>query len=116
MSIRDSIRTATLGQPRIFKKKIVTVNGVEVEVRQPSVGIRKDLFSKCKTQTGEIDPLAFSVWAVIKCCFVPDTDEAIYIDEDYDKLVATPTGGFLDTLAQEASDIMSFTADEDKKK
>lgn len=116
MSIRDNIRTATLGQPKIFKKKIVTVNGHEIEVRQPSVGIRRDLYNKCRTPAGEIDPMSFSIWSVIKTCFVPNTDERIFIDEDYDKLVATPTGGFLDKLSNEATEVMAMTEEDDKKK
>ena len=106
-SIRDQIRSATIGEKSEFKSKIVKYNGVEVEIRQPSVKSRKDIMAKAMTDNGTVDFAEFLTFAVLFNTYVPDTNELVFEDTDYDALMAKPTGGFLDKFGSDAAELMN---------
>jgi hypothetical protein len=112
MSLRDTIRSKTVGAPKHFKKNVVKVEDVEVEVRQMSVKDRLDIFNKASNGEGGVDPLKFQLWSVIYSCYVPGTNERIYEEYDYDSLVSVPTGSFVDILASEATKLMNVSNEE----
>lgn len=106
MSLRDNIRSKTIGAPKHFKKNIVKIDDVEVEVRQMSVKDRLEIFSKSSNGEGGVDALRFQLWSVIYSCYVPGTNEKVYEEHDYDQLVSNPTGSFVDILAGEVTKLM----------
>ena len=106
-SIRDQIRAATIGEKSEFKSKIVKYNGIEVEIRQPSVKSRKEIMTKAMTDTGTIDFAEFLTFAVLYNTYVPDTEELVFEDTDYDGLMAKPTGGFMDQFGADAAELMN---------
>jgi hypothetical protein len=112
MNLRDTIRSKTVGAPKHFKKNVVKVEDVEVEVRQMSVKDRLDIFNKASNGEGGVDPLKFQLWSVIYSCYVPGTNERIYEEYDYDSLVSVPTGSFVDILASEATKLMNVSNEE----
>ena len=115
MSLRDQIRTATLGSGAKFKSEVVEYNGIEVEIRQPSVKVRTELFNKCMDENGRVKMTEFLVWAMIYNTFVPNTEELVFEEEDYDSLMARPAGGFLDKFGNKASELLNVEDDIEKK-
>ena len=115
MSVRDAIRKATLGTTAKFKSEKVKFNGVEVEIRQPSVKGRKELFHRCMDEAGRVDTMEFLTWGVIYNTYVPGTDELVFEDSDYDALVSRPSGGFLDKFGEVAARLMNEEEDSEKK-
>jgi hypothetical protein len=107
MSKRDAIRSKTVGSAKIFKKEIVTVDGEQIEVRQLSVGDRKKVLAR-SSKNGEVDPLDFQIWAIISTCYVPETEEKLFEDTDYNVLSEQPTGGFVDELSKVAVSMLSM--------
>ena len=118
MTNRDKLRKITLGVDPTFKKEIITYNGQEFEIRQPSIKARAELRQKCIKGTGEnldVDIFEFLVWSVIQNTYVPNSDEKVFDDEDYDTLVSNPTGGFMDTFAETAAKMVNIKVDDIKK-
>lgn len=114
-SARDKIRGALMGATPVFRSEVVNYNGVDVELRQPSVAVRRDLYRKCQDENGKVDFLDFLTWSVIYNAYVPETNERVFIPEDYEVLVAKPTGGFLDEFGEVASRLMNLEETEEKK-
>ena len=106
-SIRDQIRSATVGSKPEFKKVETTHEGFDVENRQPSYKDRKELMKKCQDKEGNLDTLDFLVWSVIQNTFVAGTDERVFESGDYEKLIAFPAGGFIDVIGQEALNLLN---------
>lgn len=106
-SIRDQIRAATVGAKPEFKSEVVEYAGIEVEIRQPSQKDRKELMKKCQDKDGRLDPLEFTVWAVIRNTFVPGTNERVFESGDYDKMIEMPAGGFIDQFGEKAMDLFN---------
>lgn len=115
--IRAKLRKATLGAKTSFRKEIVEFNGNKFEIRQPSIKSRAELNERCNIGSNADSPDIFNflVWAVIKNTYVPDTDINVFDEADYDALVENPTGGFMDTFGEIASNLMNVKK-EDKKK
>jgi hypothetical protein len=113
-SNRSSIRDGLLSTKVEFKSKIVTVNGVEVEVRQPSVKSRRDLMKRA-TDGGSVDLALFMVWGVIFNTYVPATNELVFDEMDFDALMEKPVGGFIDQLSEAASEMMNVDEDLENK-
>jgi len=111
MSNRDDIRKALLSGKSEFKSKSVTVCGIDVEVRQPSVKSRRDLMKRATNEDGVIDTGEFLVWSVIFNTFVPDSKELVFEPADYDALVEKPVGGFMDGIAEVAAEMMNVDSD-----
>lgn len=100
------MRANTLGAKRDFKKEIVTIEGIEYEVRQPTLRERSDLRKRCSSISGEtmkFDIFEFLIWAVIGFTYVPNTDEKVFEETDYDALSDLPAGGWFDELSEVAS-------------
>lgn len=104
---RNKIRAATVGAPKQFKKELITYNGVEIEIRQPSLKVRKSIGERA-TQNNHVDLLEFLVWAVIECTFVPGTDEKVFEIADYEGLISQPTDSFMDEIGEKAASMCNI--------
>ena len=115
---RDTLRQATLGAKKHFRKEIVEFNGQEFEIRQPTIKSRSELRAKCTTVTKDgvsFDTFEFLVWSVIQNTYVPNTDERVFDDTDYNVLVENPTGGFMDKFSEIASKLLNVDTETKKK-
>ena len=124
MNAKDKIRAATLGAKSQFKKTIVKYNGIEVEIRQPSIAERSQLQELCTERISngpnadaliKVNNTAFFVWSVIKHTYVPGTDERVFDDADYETLSNSPSGGYMDKFFEIASNLTNVAVDDEKK-
>ena len=107
-TLRDQIRAATLGEKSEFKNEIVTYNGVKVELRQPTVKVRKDLMDKSMNEEGKINVLMFMTYGVIYNTYLPSTNELIYEGTDLDAMMEKPVGGFLDIFGERVANLLNI--------
>lgn len=128
--LKDKIRSITIGKTSHFAKEIMEIDGVEIEVRQPSVKTRSILMKKSRDTSGSniegsdvsaedilqsIDYGKMQVLSVIYCTFVPGTNENIFDESDYKALINQPAGGFVDDISTVAMDLMNAKPEEDAK-
>ena len=120
MSLKDKIRSATIGQKVVFEKEYVEYNGIRVEIRQPSIGARQQLRERCYTvldnRPGEdpivkYDQLEFFLWVVIQNTYVPGTDELVFEETDYPVLKALPASSFMDVFYASAQKMSNVEVD-----
>lgn len=107
-SLRDQMRAATLGSKNVFKSEILTHKGLKFEIRQPSIRGRQELRKRLIDQEGTFDVFDALVWMVILYTFVPGTNERVFDEEDYDTIVAHPTGGYMETFSLTAAEFMNM--------
>lgn len=105
MTQRDTLRS------RIFsaraKAKIVTYNGVEIEVRQPSL--------KSVIEGNDGDNKQATVRMLIENCFVPGTEEKIFEDTDYDSLLAMPFSSEWVAMSEAITELTGLKKEVDKQ-
>jgi hypothetical protein len=111
-SAKDKIRAATVGSKRQFRSEVAIVNGVEIELRQPSIRVRKEIVALSKNEDGQVEMLEFLQRALIECAYVPGTDERIFDETDYDTINEHPTGGWVDKLTDKLLVLVNIRADE----
>ena len=107
MSVRDKLRSKTVGAPKNFKSTTVEIDGEEFEIRQPSVKERMDIFNH-SSKDGGVNALDFQLWSVIRTCYVPGTNERVFEDSDYSVLADQPAGSFLDKLGEAAMTMLNL--------
>ena len=111
----DKLRAATIGAKKNFKSETVEFNGLMFEIRQPSIRARAELTKQCTGSDGQINMFDFLVWLVIELTYEPNTDKKVFAAEDYDTLVESETGGFVDAFSEVAASLVNVDM-EDKKK
>lgn len=115
---KTKLRALTLGAKKNFQTEIVSVDGSDFEVRQPTLKERSALRKKCTSMTEdgiEFNLFEFLIWAVINHTFVPKTDEKVFSEEDYEALGDLPAGGWFDELSEAASKLCNVGSDDAKK-
>jgi hypothetical protein len=122
MSLKNQLRSATLGNVRAFRSQLVKVKGpegeLEVEVREPSVATRSRIMKEAGVVGGDaskIDLAKLQVEAVMLCAFVPGSTERVFEDMDREALLALPPGGFLDDISSVAMRFLNLDEDDIKK-
>jgi len=117
MSERDEARSALLGAARKRTCKVVEVDGRQVEVRKPTVKTRGEIVAAGKPDAKGVpsDFSAFQVEAVVKCCYVPGTDERLFNRADAELLLDTECDGMVDELSAAAIGLMGVDAEALKK-
>ena len=105
---RDKLRGLTLGKAK-QKSVIADFGGARYEIRQPSIKTKVDVTARLDASANDIvKGLEMLVWLVIKCTYVPGTDELVFEDADYEGLLGCPSGGFVEhfgNLALRLSDV-----------
>lgn len=112
---RDSIRAATLGRARQVKSRIIETEDTQVEVRQPSIKARSNIFRRAKVQSGDRDRMdmgELQITAVIECCFVPGTVERVFSEADRESLENAPAGSFVDELSSAVLELLNVDAED----
>lgn len=101
-SLKDVLRKVTVGAAKKFKKVKFEYEGNTFEFRSLTVRERDEIREKATDGKGNIQGAVFQVWAIIYMTYVPDTDEKVFEEGDYESLMSQPAGGFVDALASEA--------------
>lgn len=84
----------------------------EVLVRQPTVAARDRILAEMQLARGEgkqVDGAGLAraqALAVVLCCLEPTTRAAIFTEADIEGLMESPSGSFVDVLANEAMSLM----------
>ena len=131
-NLRDKIRAKTVGSSKHFRKKLVKYEPpiydtkevalgdgtkyieeiivghdepIFVEVRQPSIGERNEVFSK-NLGSGDVN-LELILYMAMKQTYVPGTNERVFEPADYDTLKDQPAGGFVDQFGNAALELMN---------
>ncbi len=123
MTSRDKLRAASVGAKKNFRNQIVEWGDVEFEVRQPTVGAKSEIMRKARVPMtdnpeeaiGKIDYAAMQAWSVIFCTFVPGTDERLFDDTDFNSIIDSPSGGYVEKLGRAAMELLNEAPIEDAK-
>lgn len=117
-STRDALRkVALMGRTR--QHEVVQFEGVDYDVRQPTVGQRAKILAASRqkkvaangtTELGDVDATLLHIHAVISCTFDPCTNTRVFEPADVDALLEDLTGGIVDVLGQVAMRLMNVTA------
>ena len=108
-SQRDKIRSATLGKGNKLQSEIIQVNGVDIELKQPTVKVRNQLLYQAQTEQGDVDFNDFLLRGIIQCAYVPGTNELIYEDEDYETMEGKPVNDFVDDCSNAVMRLLNVT-------
>ena len=111
-SIRDQLRSATLGKKSNFRTKIFNYEGLDVEFRAPNLKQRQNIIKKSKDKNGDLDVVDFIAHSVIECTYVPGTNDNVYEQEDYDALMQQGSGSFVEIFGAEVSALMGVEDEE----
>ena len=107
--LRDELRAKTVGSACIFKSRIKEYNGVEVEIREPSVETWGLILEKARGSKGETIKFSeYLLWTVIYCTFVPGTNLLLFEDTDYDGLKTKPKDSFVSEFNEIAQQLMEL--------
>lgn len=106
-STRDSIRTKIFADAKSrFQRKVVDFQGVDIEVRQPSLGQIMGAQENESNTEGTIK-------LAIEHCYVPGTEEKIFDDADKDSLLALPFDQGMANINQAIADMTGISLTED---
>lgn len=115
VSIKDRIRAKTVGKTSDFKVTEIDYEGEKVAFRQPNLRERQQLLNKAKDGKGEFDYIKFSVYSVIYCTYVPDLSERVFDEADFDTMMESNTGGFIDVFGKQVAEILNTAESDDPK-
>ena len=111
-NIRDELRARTLGSKKVFKSKIIKHNGQKYELRQPTLAQRSELRKRVLDDEGNFDIFESLIWMVVFYTYVPDTDELVFEEADYDILRSFPSGSWVDEFSDAAASLININAKE----
>ena len=101
---RDELRTALLGNAPKPDSKLITMFGVEIELRQPNLG------AILKTRA-EVDDATRAIDMIMEYAYVPGTNDHIFEDTDRAAMMNWPFGKDLATLNQAIADLTGIDID-----
>lgn len=101
---RDQIRAALLGKTPLAKSKLINVFGIDLELRQPSLGSIMD------TREND-DAKARAADMIVKYAYVPGTDELVFEATDRDLILRWPFGEDLLALQTAITELTGLDID-----
>lgn len=116
MATRDEIRRATLGSPAIVESKLVEWNGVQMEVRRPTLKQQRDIDKASTDKSGNRDALITMVQAMIACVYVPGTNDHVYEKADADALLDRGEKDFTGEILRALEELSKKTTPEEAEK
>ena len=106
---RDALRAKLFAEEHVKVKKVpLTYNGVELEWRQPSI---KDI----QEAEQDEDKRNFMVLMLIRYTYVPDTDEKVFEEEDYETLLNMPMNQSFQNAVRTISSTLDLKVEEKVK-
>ena len=112
VSLRDKIRSKTLGVQPVFKTRSIQYDGMEIELREPNISQWGDLIKQARNKDETINIGEFMVRLVLYCSYVPGTDELVFEEGDYAKLKKQPRSGFVAQLSDVATALITLDQSE----
>ncbi|KKM97334.1 hypothetical protein LCGC14_1169220 [marine sediment metagenome] len=107
--LRDKIRSKTVGSANIFKSKLINHDGVDIEIKEPSVETWGLILEKARgSDDTTIKFQKYMIWTVVYCCFVPGTDVLIFEDTDYESLSKKPKDSFVSDFHDMAQKLLEL--------
>ena len=114
--LRDKIRSKTVGSANVFKSKIINHDGLEIEIKEPSVETWGLILEKSRGSDDRgIKFQEYLIWTVIYCSFIPGTDILIFEDTDHDSLKKKPKDSFVSDFNEIAQTLMTIDTGEEAK-
>ena len=116
--LRNAIRAKTVGSNKIFKTKLVEFNGVDIEIKEPSVKIWGQILKAVMTIEDGVNKTEmdkYLIWSVIYCSFVPESNTRVFEDTDYESLEGFPRSGFVGEFSEIALEMMNSDAEKTEK-
>ena len=104
---REEIRNAILSGKAV-KKEIVNAFGVEIVLRQPSIG------GILSMQDGE-DKGNMVAQSLIKYCYVPGTEDKVFDEADADVILGLPFDEDFQKIQDGINKLMDINVDAEKK-
>lgn len=104
----NDLRSLTLGKAANFNKKLVSIEGKNVEVREPSERVRQLIMDECGAKTNKDGTVAMDIakaraYSMIHLCYVPGTDTKIFKPTDLNALLEQPiSSGWASSLGDAA--------------
>lgn len=105
MSIRDKIRSKTIGKKVEIREIEYEFEGDKIVFKAPTLGVRREIISRSATEDGGIDSVALQAWSVIYLTF-DEEGEAIFDETDYEGFLGQTSGGFVDEFSTYTMDLM----------
>lgn len=108
-AIRDALMAERIKRP--MSKRITIADGVEAELRQPTVRQRDEIFAAAGMVVGASGGMRvgrMAVEACIACLYVPGTNEHVFDEEDRDTLLGMAAGGFVQEVG---TDVVSWATE-----
>lgn len=115
MSLKNSIRELTLGAEQKFRTKDLEYKGCTVRVKELSLKERKQVLQRSKDADGTIDEVKLTINAIIAMVIDPDTGEKVYSPADYDSMVNSPAGGYVEVFSKTIFDLFTPEAEDEGK-
>ena len=106
-SARDVLR-GKLFASKQFKTKPITLFGAEIEIRQPPLGEILDFKE-------EDDSKKAVVRSLVRCCYVPGTNERVFEDTDFDAIMKWPFGDELVRVNEAIAELTSIDLQGEEK-
>jgi hypothetical protein len=108
--LRDKLRAQIFSaESKAPKKKAITLFGTDVEIRQPT--LQQILASQSNP-----DRAAGVVEILINFCFVPETNEPVFGEEDRDSLLSMPFGKDFVTASEAIGELTNINLMEGESK
>ncbi len=119
--LKNKIRAKTIGAQKVFKSKIVKFEDIEIEIREPSVKawgqiLKSAMGTEGVDSTNKMEYDKYLILSVIHCSYVPETDEKVFEDTDYEVLENLPKSGFIGEFSEIAMDMMNADQEKVEKK
>ena len=102
---RDELRTLLLGSKHESESKLITLWGIEIELRQASL---KDVLKASDTDDAETN----AVNMVIRYAYVPGTNERIFEPADKDVILSWPFGEDMQKLQKIVGELTGITEED----
>ncbi len=95
---RDEIRAKLLGKTPLAESKMISLYGIEIELRQPTL--------EAILKSRDIDDnVARAVDMIIEYAYVPGTDDHVFETADREMILRWPFGKDLQTLNEAIADL-----------
>ena len=110
-SERNTARSAIFNGSQSFKRVPAKINGVDIELVQPSVGFILDQPSATDPEIAKNNSLRM----LIQCCVLPGTEERVFEDTDMDLLRGMPYDADMIVTTQALTKLLSVNSEDAAK-
>ena len=114
-----SLRSITVGAKVEHRKETVKFQGLEFEVRSPTVGARSQILESSRKMDAQgeasFDFGLFRILAVVHLTYDPNSGEKVFSTTDIPVMLESPTGSYVDVLGAVAEALINVDPEETAK-